>query len=63
MASTRETPCARITNPIVAFCSGMMNFCAVAAHFAALAVAPGSPPAPENLAAFAAKACMAPLVY
>ena len=59
MASTRETPCARTTRPIVAFCSGMMNFCAVDAHLAALAAAAGSPPAPENLAAFAASDCMA----
>lgn len=60
MASTREVPCARMISPSVAFCSGMMNFCAVPAHLAALAVACGSPPAPANLAACAARPCMAP---
>jgi hypothetical protein len=61
MASTRETPCARIINPSVAFCSGMMKFCAVPAHLAALAAAAGSPPAPENFAAcFASTPCMLP---
>lgn len=61
MASTRETPCARDTNPSVAFCNGMMKFCAVAAHLAALAAAAGSPPPPENFAAcFSSIPCMLP---
>ena len=58
MAITRAAACARVASPIVAFCSGTMNFWKVAAHLAALAAACGSPPAPASFAACAARPCM-----